>query len=93
MPALPTRKLLVKAVPVLWNDSAWASRAMIAGVAKAQDPGPGSLVDNPQDVEVTGELPMYLTTFVGRERELDELRSLFRGGKATCHPGWHRRYR
>jgi predicted ATPase/DNA-binding CsgD family transcriptional regulator len=58
-----------------------ASRAMIAGMGKAQDPGPGSRVDNPQDVEVTGDLPMSLTTFVGRERELDELRSLFRGGK------------
>jgi predicted ATPase len=54
---------------------------MIAGMGKAQDPGAGSRVDNPQDVEVTGDLPMYLTTFVGRERELDELRSLFREGK------------
>jgi predicted ATPase/DNA-binding NarL/FixJ family response regulator len=56
-------------------------RAMIAGMGKAQDPGPDSRVDNPQDVEVTGALPMFLTTFVGRERELDELRSLFREGK------------
>ncbi len=32
-------------------------------------------------MEVTGDLPMSLTTFVGRERELDELRSLFRDGK------------
>ena len=32
-------------------------------------------------MEVTGDLPMSLTTFVGRERELDELRSLFRAGK------------
>ena len=54
---------------------------MIVGMGKAQDPGPGSRVDNPQDVEVTGDLPMSLTTFVGRERELDELRSLFREGK------------
>ena len=54
---------------------------MIAGMGKAHDPGPGSRVDNPQDVEVTGDLPMSLTTFVGRERELDELRSLFREGK------------
>jgi predicted ATPase/DNA-binding CsgD family transcriptional regulator len=54
---------------------------MIAGMGKAPDPGPGSRVDNPQDVEVTGGLPMSLTTFVGRERELDELRSLFREGK------------
>jgi hypothetical protein len=54
---------------------------MIAGMGKAHDPGPGSRVDNPQDVEVTGDLPMSLTTFVGRERELDELRSLFLEGK------------
>jgi predicted ATPase/DNA-binding CsgD family transcriptional regulator len=58
-----------------------ASRAMIAGMGKAQGPGPGSRVDNPQDVEVTGDLPVSLTAFVGRERELDELRSLFRAGK------------
>jgi predicted ATPase/DNA-binding CsgD family transcriptional regulator len=58
-----------------------ASRAMIAGMGKAQGPGLGSRVDNPLDVEVAGDLPMSLTTFVGRERELDELRSLFREGK------------
>jgi predicted ATPase/DNA-binding CsgD family transcriptional regulator len=58
-----------------------ASRAMIAGMGKAHDPGPGSRVDNPQDVEITGDLPMSLTAFIGRERELDELRSLFREGK------------
>jgi len=38
-------------------------------------------MDTPRDVEVTGDLPISLTTFVGRERELDELRSLFREGK------------
>ena len=54
---------------------------MMAGMGKAQGPGPGSRVDNPRDVEVTGDLPMSLTAFVGRERELDELRSLFRAGK------------
>jgi predicted ATPase/DNA-binding CsgD family transcriptional regulator len=54
---------------------------MMAGMGKAPDPGPGSRADHPQDVEVAGDLPMSLTTFVGRERELDELRSLFRGGK------------
>jgi predicted ATPase/DNA-binding CsgD family transcriptional regulator len=58
-----------------------ATRAMIAGMGKAQGPGPGARVDNPRDVEVTGDLPMSLTAFVGRERELDELRSLFREGK------------
>ena len=56
-------------------------RAMIVGMGKAQPPGSGSRIDNPQDVQVTGDLPMSLTTFVGRERELDELRSLFRAGK------------
>jgi len=50
-------------------------------MGKTQEPGPYRLVDHPQDVEVTGALPISLTTFVGRERELDELRSLFRGGK------------
>ena len=30
---------------------------------------------------VTGALPRSMTAFVGRERELDELRSLFREGK------------
>ena len=54
---------------------------MMAGMGKAREPGPGSRVDNPRDVEVTGGLPMSLTAFVGRERELDELRSLFRAGK------------
>ena len=54
---------------------------MIAGMGKAQDAGPGSRDGNPQDVEVTGDLPMSLTAFVGRERELSELRSLFGGGK------------
>jgi hypothetical protein len=41
---------------------------MIAGMGEAQDPGPDSRVDNLPDVEVTGDLPMSLTTFVGRER-------------------------
>jgi predicted ATPase/DNA-binding CsgD family transcriptional regulator len=54
---------------------------MIVGMGKAQPPGPGSRVDSPQDVGVTGDLPVSLTSFVGRERELDELRSLFREGK------------
>jgi predicted ATPase len=54
---------------------------MIVGMGKAQDPAPETRFDNPQDVDVTGDLPMFLTTFVGRERELDELRSLFLAGK------------
>jgi predicted ATPase/DNA-binding NarL/FixJ family response regulator len=50
-------------------------------MGKTQDPEPGARADEPQDLEVTGTLPMSLTSFVGRERELDELRSLFRAGK------------
>jgi hypothetical protein len=34
-----------------------------------------------QDMGITGALPRSMTAFVGRERELDELRSLFREGK------------
>src|ERR1700730_6789544 len=50
-------------------------------MGKTQDPAPGSRADTPQDVEITGALPVSLTSFVGRERELDELRSLLRRGK------------
>jgi predicted ATPase/DNA-binding CsgD family transcriptional regulator len=54
---------------------------MIVGMRNGQDPGADSHVDSPQDVQVVGDLPISLTAFVGRERELDELRSLFRDGK------------
>jgi serine/threonine-protein kinase PknK len=54
---------------------------MIAGMRKAANPEPDSPVDGPQDVEVTGTLPISLTTFIGRERELNEIRSLLREGK------------
>jgi predicted ATPase/DNA-binding NarL/FixJ family response regulator len=57
---------------------------MIASVPDeraVQDPGSDSGASDPRGAEVTGDLPMSLTTFVGRERELDELRSLFRAGK------------
>jgi predicted ATPase/DNA-binding NarL/FixJ family response regulator len=50
-------------------------------MGKTQDPARGSRADKPPDVEITGSLPMSLTSFVGRERELDELRSLLREGK------------
>ena len=50
-------------------------------MGKTQEPGPGSRADEPQDLEVTRTLPMSLTTFVGRERELEELRSLLQAGK------------
>jgi LuxR family maltose regulon positive regulatory protein len=47
-----------------------------AGMGKAKEPGLDSRADNPQDREVTGHLPMSLTTFVGRATRLiarDEL--------------------
>jgi predicted ATPase/DNA-binding NarL/FixJ family response regulator len=50
-------------------------------MGKTQDPGPGSRADEPLDGEVTRTLPMSLTSFVGRERELEELRSLLQAGK------------
>src|SRR5690349_6714730 len=77
-PACPAQELTA---PDTEQSGHGASSAMIAGMGKAQDPGTDSRVDSPRDVEVSGDLPMSLTTFVGRERELDELRSLFREGK------------
>jgi predicted ATPase/DNA-binding CsgD family transcriptional regulator len=54
---------------------------MMAAMGKAEDLGPDFLDDGQQDVEVTGTLPMSMTTFVGRDQELGEIRSLFREGK------------
>jgi hypothetical protein len=54
---------------------------MIVRMGRAQNAGRISPVDTPPDVRVTGALPTSLTTFVGRARELDQLRSLFRDGK------------
>jgi hypothetical protein len=54
---------------------------MMAAMGKAQDLGPDFPDDGQQDVEVTGTLPMSMTTFVGRDQELGEIRSLFREGK------------
>jgi predicted ATPase/DNA-binding NarL/FixJ family response regulator len=54
---------------------------MMAAMGKAEDLGPEFLDDGQQDVEVTGTLPMSMTTFVGRDQELGEIRSLFREGK------------
>ncbi|HZZ54751.1 MAG TPA: hypothetical protein VFE26_10765, partial [Trebonia sp.] len=50
-------------------------------MGKAEGLGLDSLDDGHQDVEVTGTLPMSMTTFVGRDQELSEIRSLFRAGK------------
>jgi predicted ATPase/DNA-binding CsgD family transcriptional regulator len=49
-------------------------------MGKTRDPGPAR-ADKPLDGEVTRALPMSLSSFVGRDRELDELRSLLRAGK------------
>jgi predicted ATPase/DNA-binding CsgD family transcriptional regulator len=46
-----------------------------------KEPGSDSRADDPQGAQVTGDLPVSLTTFIGRERELDELRLLFWAGK------------
>ena len=43
------------------------------GMGKAREPGPDSRVDNPRDMEVTGDLRMPLTAFVMTEQEVDEL--------------------
>src|ERR1700747_302167 len=54
---------------------------MMAAMGKTEDLGPELLDDGQQDVEVTGTLPISMTTFVGRDQELIEIRSLFREGK------------
>jgi hypothetical protein len=47
----------------------------------AEGLGPDFLDDGQQDVEVVGALPMSMTTFVGRDQEPGEIRSLFRERK------------
>jgi predicted ATPase/DNA-binding NarL/FixJ family response regulator len=54
---------------------------MIIGMGTVQNIGPDSQGNEPPDVQVAGALPASLTSFVGRSRELDQLRSLFREGK------------
>jgi predicted ATPase len=54
---------------------------MIVRMGRARNTGPDSPVDEPLDGPITGTRSTPLTTFVGRARELDELRSLFREGK------------
>jgi predicted ATPase/DNA-binding CsgD family transcriptional regulator len=54
---------------------------MIIGMGTVQNIGPDSQDNEPPDVQVAGVLPASLTSFVGRSRELDQLRSLFREGK------------
>jgi predicted ATPase/DNA-binding CsgD family transcriptional regulator len=54
---------------------------MMTGMGKPEDPAPDRLAGDPQAAGVAGALPVPLTTFVGRGRELDELRALFREGK------------
>jgi predicted ATPase/DNA-binding NarL/FixJ family response regulator len=50
-------------------------------MGETEDPGPGSRADEQPEGEATRALPMSLTSFVGREQELDELRSLLRAGR------------
>src|ERR1700735_3594859 len=52
-----------------------------SGERSSPNPGPGSRADEPLDWDVPGTLPMSLTSFVGRDWELDQLRSLLREGK------------
>jgi predicted ATPase/DNA-binding CsgD family transcriptional regulator len=51
------------------------------GDRAGRDLRPDGLPGDPRDVAVVGGLPLSLAAFVGRERELDELGSLFRAGK------------
>jgi len=54
---------------------------MIGRMGRARSTAPDSPVGKPPDVPVSGALVPPLTIFIGRARELDELRSLFREGK------------
>lgn len=54
---------------------------MIVRMGRAQNTGPDSPVEKRPDMHVNGALPASMTSFIGRSRELDELRSLFREGK------------
>src|SRR5689334_4401863 len=57
-----------------------APHVMIVRMGSAQDAGPGAPADGAPD-QLTGARSKPLTSFIGRSRELDELRSLFRAGK------------
>lgn len=52
----------------------------MAGMGKAKGLEP-DFPDGQRDVEVSGALPVSMTTFVGRDQELGEIRSLFLEGK------------
>jgi hypothetical protein len=54
---------------------------MIVRMGRAQNTGAVSPVGKRPDVQVAGALPASMTSFIGRSRELDELRSPFREGK------------
>lgn len=56
------------------------SAASIPGGGAVREPGPDRLADQPRHVEVTGAPPISMSSFVGRERELDEIRPVFREG-------------
>src|ERR1700759_361600 len=53
---------------------------MIARMGPARPTGPDPPAAPPPDGQVTGVLPEPLTSFIGRSREVDELRSVFRAG-------------
>ena len=48
---------------------------------EARNPGADFVADKPPAMETSGTLPTSLTSFIGRESELDDLRSLFAQGK------------
>jgi predicted ATPase/DNA-binding CsgD family transcriptional regulator len=50
-------------------------------MARRHEPGLDRPAGHPLDAGVAGALPVSMTAFVGRERELDEIRSLLRAGK------------
>src|SRR5271168_5364446 len=50
-------------------------------MGNGRDAGQDYVVDKPPNLEVPRALPTSLTPFVGRERDLSELRSLLREGK------------
>src|ERR1700743_1957441 len=54
---------------------------MIVRMGTAPPTGPDPPAATPPDGQVTGVLPEPLTSFIGRSREVDELRSVFRAGE------------
>ena len=59
---------------------------MMVRMGRSPQPALHSPPNKPADLPVSGTLPASLTSFVGRERELGELRSLF--AKGNDSPPW-----